>query len=106
MRVTGSQRTASCFYGRNMSILLLAAWFHCTLNMECIIQNDYGVDALSTGPLTHLFAHSLAPLTHLFAPHHSHRLRAPLRSFVRLLAHSLTPKLVGKRKEISDSFNP
>ena len=54
---------------------------------------------MSTGPLTRLFAHSLALLTHSIAPHcllHSH---APLRSFVCSVAHLLTPEqaeLVGK----------
>ena len=40
-------------------------------------------------PFAPPFAHSLAPLTHLLAPHSSLRSRAPLRSFVRLLARSL-----------------
>ena len=49
-------------------------------------QNDYEIDALSTGPFAPPFARSLAPLTHLLAPHCSRRSRAPLRLFV----HSLT----------------
>ena len=42
------------------------------------------------------FARSLAPLTHSLATHSSLRSRAPLRSFVRSLAHLLTPELMGK----------
>ena len=42
------------------------------------------------------FAPSLAPLTHLRSTHCSLSLHAPLRSFVCLLARSLTPELVGK----------
>ena len=37
----------------------------------------------------HPFACSLAPLNHSLAPHYSFRSQAPLRSFVRSLAHSL-----------------
>ena len=48
---------------------------------------------VSTGPLAHPFARSLAPLSHLLAPHCS------LRSFVHLLAHSLTPKLMGEAND-------
>ena len=51
---------------------------------------------VSTGPLARPFARSLAPLTHSLAPYCSLRSRAPLRSFVRSLAHSLTPELVGE----------
>ena len=47
--------------------------------------NDQGIDALSTGPLTR----PLAPLTHSLALHCSLRSRAPLRSFIRSLVHSL-----------------
>ena len=47
--------------------------------------------------LLHSLARSLALLTHSIAPHCSNRLRAPLRSFVRSLAHSLTLELMGKR---------
>ena len=57
----------------------------------------YEIDALGTGPFTPPFACSLAPLTQSLAPHCSLRSRAPLRSFVRSLAHSLTPELMGKR---------
>ena len=39
---------------------------------------------------TYVLGHSLAPLTHSLAPHCSLRSRAPLRSFVRSLARSLT----------------
>ena len=49
---------------------------------------------VSTGPLARPFARLLAPLSHL--PHCLLRSRALLRSFVHLLAHSLTPELVGK----------
>ena len=52
---------------------------------------------VSTGPLACPFACSLAPLTRLLAPHCSLRSRAPLRSLVRSLAHSLAPELVGQR---------
>ena len=41
----------------------------------------------STGPLARPFARSLAPLTRSLAPHYSLRLRAPLRSLGRTLAH-------------------
>ena len=44
----------------------------------------------------HLLVRLLAPLTHSLALHcllHSH---APLRSFIRLLAHSLIPELVNE----------
>ena len=51
---------------------------------------------VSTGPLACPFARSLAPLTRLLAPHCSLRSRAPLRSLVRSLAHSLAPELVGQ----------
>ena len=57
---------------------------------------DYKIDALSIGPFAPPFACLLAPLTHSLAPHCSLRSRAPLRSFVRSLAHSLTPALMGK----------
>ena len=51
---------------------------------------------VSNGPLARPFALSLAPLTHSLARHCWLRLRAPLRSLVCSLAHSLTPQLVGK----------
>ena len=41
----------------------------------------------STGPLARPFVRSLTPPTHSLAPHFSRHWRAPLRSFVRLLAH-------------------
>ena len=50
----------------------------------------------STGPLARLFARSLAPLTRSLAPPCLLRSRATLCSFGCLLAHSLTPELVGK----------
>ena len=45
----------------------------------------------------HSLLRSLVPLTHSLAPQCSLRLRTPLRSFVRSLAHSLTPELMGER---------
>ena len=51
---------------------------------------------VSNGPLAHPLARSLAPLTRSLAPHCSLRSRAPLRSLVRSLAHSLAPELVGQ----------
>ena len=50
----------------------------------------------STGPLARPFIRSLAPLTRLLAPHCLFCSHAPLRSFIRSLARSLTPELVGK----------
>ena len=52
-----------------------------SLSCHTVVQNckESGV---STGPLAHPFARSLAPLTHSPAPHCS------LRSFICLLAHS------------------
>ena len=47
-------------------------------------------------PLARLLTRTLAQLTHSLDPHCSLRLRAPLRSFARSLAHSLTPELMGK----------
>ena len=55
-------------------------WFRTTKNRDG-----------SVGPLVHPFACSLAPLTDLLAPLCSH---APLRSFVRSLAHSHTSQLI------------
>ena len=54
---------------------------------------------VSTGPLVHSFvcSHHGAPPPHLLALHCSLRSRAPLRSFVHSLAHSLTPELLGSR---------
>ena len=51
------------------------------------------VDAKSPGLFARPLACLLVPLTHLLAPRCS---LAPLRSFARLLAHSLTPELMGK----------
>ena len=59
--------------------------------------NDEEIDALIIGPFTGSPTHLLAPLTHLLAPHCSLCLLALLRSFARLLAHSLAPELMGKR---------
>ena len=50
-----------------------------------------------TGSFAPLLASSLEPLTHSLRPHCSLRSRSPLRSFVRSLAHSLAPKLMGKK---------
>ena len=47
--------------------------------------------------LGHSLLRSLATLTLLLAPHCSLCSRAPLRSFVRSLALSLSPELLGKR---------
>ena len=60
-------------------------------------QKLYEIDAWSTGPFTRPLAHSLAPLTHSLALHCSLRSRAPLRSVVRSLAHTLAIELMGKR---------
>ena len=57
-----------------------------------------GVPWPFTLPLVHSPVHS-----HLLAPHSSLRSRAPLRSFDRSLAHSLTPELM---ERISYSFSP
>ena len=51
---------------------------------------------VSNGPFACPLTRSLTPLTHSLAPHCSLRSRAPLRSFVRSLAHSLAPELMGK----------
>ena len=51
---------------------------------------------VSTGPLTCPFARSFTFLFHLLTPHCLLSLRALLRSFVFLLAQSLTPELVRK----------
>ena len=51
---------------------------------------------VSTGPFARPLARSLAPLTHSLAPHSSLRSRALPRSFVRSLAHSFAPELMGK----------
>ena len=52
-------------------------------------QNDHEIDALSTESFAPPFARLLAPLTHSPALHCSLHSRAPLRSFVRSLTHSL-----------------
>ena len=51
---------------------------------------------VSTGALARLFAHSLVLLTHSLTPHCALHSRAPLRSLIHLLAHSLTLELMGK----------
>ena len=51
---------------------------------------------ISTGPLTCLFACSLALLTHLLAPHCSLCSPTPLRSFVCLLVHFVHSQAFGK----------
>ena len=68
--------------------------------------NDSGIDSLSTGPLARLFVRSLAPDCSL-------RLRPPLRSLVRSLAHFAHSLARGKEvfcnemnASITFSFNP
>ena len=56
-------------------------------------QNDYEMDVWRNGPFAPPIACSLTPLT----PTHSLSSLAPLRSFVRSLAQSLTPELMVKR---------
>ena len=76
--------------------------------------NDSRIDSKSTGPVARPFTRSLALLTHWLAPHCSLRSRAPLRSFVRSLARSLThSRARGKEMffyemnaSISYRFNP
>merc|ERR1719204_2538565 len=53
-----------------------ALWFRLVKNQD-----------VSTGPLAHPFARSLAPLTRSLAPDCSLHWRPPLRSLVRSLAH-------------------
>ena len=72
------------------------------------------IDALSRNAIALPFACLLALLTHLLAPHCLLRSRAPLCSFVRLLARSLTHSrahgkevfVCGMNALISYSFNP
>ena len=59
-------------------------------------QPRIAVYVLTIEPLSYPFAHSQAPLTHSCAPHCLLCLRALLRSFICLLAHSLPSKL-GKK---------
>ena len=68
--------------------------------------NDSGIDSLSTGPLARLFVRSLAPDCSL-------RLRPPLRSLVRSLAHFAHSLARGKEVYLyrmnaspAYSFNP
>ena len=60
------------------------------------VIHNFGNQDDRIGPLTRPLTRSLAPLTHSLAAHCSLRSRAPLRSFVCSLAHSLTPELMGK----------
>ena len=59
-----------------------SAAVHCGLKL-------HEIDVLSTGTFAPPLTRSLTPLTHLLAPHCSLPSRAPLRSFIRSLAHSL-----------------
>ena len=62
-------------------------------------KKDNEDDDVSTGPLARPFARSLAPLTHSLASPCLLRSRAPLRSFVRSLAHSRA------RGKVNDSMS-
>ena len=71
-------KTVGRIYFPSIYPLGLALWSRTTKNR-----------GVSTGPLARPFAFLLALLTHLLAPHCLLPLRALLRSFVCLLAHSL-----------------
>ena len=66
--------------------------------------NNSGIVSLSTGPLARPFSCLLAPLTRLFVPDCSLRLRPPLRSLVRSLAHSLVRGKVNYQMVILSGF--
>ena len=66
--------------------------------------NNSGIVSLSTGPLARPFSCLLAPLTRLFVPDCSLRLRPPLRSLVRSLAHSLVRGKVNYQMVILSVF--
>ena len=81
---------------------LMLRWSHST-------RGRITMKSTRTWPFAGPLAHSLAPLTHSLAPYCSLRSRAPLRSFVRSLARSLAPELMGKiflNESILYSFNP
>ena len=64
---------------------------------DTMIQNSHESRRKSWATaLAQLVACSLAPPTHLLAPYRLLCSWAPLCSFVRSIAHGLTPELVGK----------
>ena len=71
-----------------------ALWYRTAMNRNLI-----------TRPLARPFARSLTPLTHFPAPHCLLCSRALLRSFIRLLAHSLTPEPVGKGNDSMSQYH-
>ena len=77
----------------SLSVVIVASLKSCVGRTmgRMIIKSTHGV-------LGHLLLRSIhLHRTLLLFPHYLLRSRAPFRSFVRSLAHSLAPKLMGKR---------
>ena len=71
-----------------------------SLGLVLSVVLSSSIDAEGTGPFTHPFARLLALLTHSLTTHCSLPSLVPLRSFIRLLAHSLPSS--GERKNVCE----
>ena len=77
-------RPSSFFFSRNCFLIILVF-----LSSFAFEQNSIPLGSRTTkNPDVSTISRSIAPLTHLLASHCLLCLRAPLRSFVRLFAHS------------------
>ena len=79
------------------SLVIVVVGFVIVVGVVCVVVGGGGGvgdggDGVSVGG-----GNGDGPLTHSLVPHCSLRSRAPLRSFVRSLAHSVAPKLMEKR---------